>query len=378
MRAKPGRFNGIEPALQTALALLVLLLAIYGLSYAGRFSTDDEHILASRSLSLAFQGELNDDRVFGNSRIFIYQSLPADQASASLAIEPLQSVVGAGLARLALLLGNGRVQTLFLLNIFATALTAVCVFFAVRVLTYSVLTALVTALFFGLGTQAWVYTRTFFRDPLAMLFLTFAWTCALILNQATTRRSQWLAGVGILLGLALGMLSKNTATIALPAVAILLIPYWKRLVSKDSPPLRVRLARPGIYLPVLAVLVGFLTLLVAARGPLVRFSLGYYWETLVIFAASPHPHLLPAIFGPFISPGKSIFLYSPVILLSLVTLLEKRIEAIGAWSYVLLLVIAQALFYDSHWWGSVNWGLRFLLPAIPLLTSLRQASSTAC
>lgn len=368
MRSTSDPLRNWASSLPAALALLTLLLATYGLSYSGRFSTDDEHILASRSLSLAFQGELNDDRVLGNSRIFIYQSLPVEQASASLAIEPLQSVMGAGLARLSLLLGNGRVQTLFLLNIFATALTAVCVFFAVRVLRYSVMTALVTALFFGLGTQAWVYTRTFFRDPLAMLFLTFAWTCALILNHATSKRSQRLAGTGILLGLILGILSKNTVTIALPAVAILIIPYWKSLVRKDSPPLRVQLARPGVFLPALAVLAGLLTLSVSARGPLTRFSLSYYWETLVIFATSPHPHLLPAIFGPLVSPGKSLFLYSPVLLLSLVTLVEKRIEAIAAWSYVLLLVIAQALFYDSNWWGSVNWGLRFLLPAVPLLT----------
>jgi hypothetical protein len=196
MTSKPGRFQPWEPSLQTALALLILLLAIYGLSYSGRFSTDDEHILASRSLSLAFQGGLNDDRVLGNSRIFIYRNLPAEQASASLAIEPMQSLFGAGLARLAVILGSGRVQTLFLLNIFATALTAVCVFFAVRALGYTSRTALVTALFFGLGTQAWVYTRTFFRDPLAMLFLTFAWTCALILNHATTKRNQLLAGAG--------------------------------------------------------------------------------------------------------------------------------------------------------------------------------------
>ena len=368
MTSKPGRFQPWEPSLQTAFALLILLLAVYGLSYSGRFSTDDEHILASRSLSLAFQGELNDDRVLGNSRIFIYQNLPAEQASASLAIEPMQSLFGAGLARLAIIMGSGRVQTLFLLNIFATALTAVCVFFAVRALGYTSLTALITALFFGLGTEAWVYTRTFFRDPLAMLFLTFAWTCALILNHATAKRSRQLAGAGVLLGLALGILSKNTVTIALPAVAILLIPYWKSLGGKDSIPLKVRLARPGLLLPVLAGLGGLLILLLAARGPLTRFSLSYYWETLTFFITSPHPYLLPAIFGPFVSPGKSIFLYSPVLLLSLVTLVEKRIEALAAWSYVLLLVIAQALFYDDSWWGSVNWGLRFLLPAVPLLT----------
>ena len=33
-----------------ASALLILLLVYYGLTYSGHFSTDDEHILASRSL----------------------------------------------------------------------------------------------------------------------------------------------------------------------------------------------------------------------------------------------------------------------------------------------------------------------------------------
>jgi hypothetical protein len=348
-------------------ALLIVLLAVYGLSYSGRFSTDDEHILASRSLSLAFQGRLNDDRVLGNNRIFTYQALPAELASQSLAIEPLQSLFGAGLARLALHLDNGRVQTLFLLNILAVAMTTLCVFAAVRVLGYPDRTALITALFFGLGTQAWVYTRTFFRDPLAMLFLTFAWTCALQLNRTTSKRSRLLAGTGILLGLALGILTKNTVTIALPVVAILLIPFWKSLRVNEKLPLRVRLVRPGVLLPVLIALAGLLVLLLAAQGPLARFSLTYYRQVLVLFITNPHPHFLPALFGPLVSPGKSLFLYSPVLLLSLAALPKKRIEALAAWVYVLLLVLAQALFYDDNWWGAVNWGLRFLVPALPLL-----------
>jgi hypothetical protein len=178
---RPGKWGS---SIHVASALLIVLLALYGLTYSGHFSTDDEHILASRSLSLAFEGNLNDDRVTGNERIFTYQALPAAQATPSLQIEPIQSIVGAGLARLALLMGSGRVQTLFLLNILATALAAVCVFASVRALGYPEQTALVTALLFGLGTQAWPYTRTFFRDPLAMLFLAFTWLCALRLNRA--------------------------------------------------------------------------------------------------------------------------------------------------------------------------------------------------
>ena len=55
-----------------------------------------------------------------------------------------------------------------------------------------------------------LFTRTFFRDPLAMLFLGIAWLCALLLNQAVSRRSQILAGAGIILGLLLGILTKDS------------------------------------------------------------------------------------------------------------------------------------------------------------------------
>jgi hypothetical protein len=367
---RPGwdRSRKWGPSIHTAAALLILLLTFYGLSYSGRFSTDDEHILASRSLGLAFEGRLNDDRVLGNDRILAYHALPAQQASPSLEIEPLQSFLGAGLARLALLMGSGRVQTLFLLNILATALAAICVFAAVRTLGYPDRTALVTALLFGLGTQVWPYTRTFFRDPLAMLFLAFVWLCALRLNQAVSRRGRLLAGAGIFLGLLLGVLTKNTVTVALPAVAVLLIPFWKSLGGREKSLLRARLARPGLFLLVVITLVGLLAFLLTARGPLARFSLSYYGQVLLFFITSPHPHFLAALFGPLVSPGKSLFLYSPVLLLSIAALVQKRIEALAAWGYVLLLVLAQALFYDGIWWGNVNWGLRFLAPAIPLLT----------
>ena len=355
-------------SIHTAAALLILLLTLYGLSYSGRFSTDDEHILVSRSLGLAFEGGLNDDRVLGNDRIYAYHALPAQQASPSLEIEPIQSFLGAGLAHLALLIGSGRVQTLFLLNILATTLAAICVFAAVRVLDYPDKTALATALLFGLGTQAWPYTRTFFRDPLAMLFLAFAWACALKLNHPGSRRSRILAGLGVLLGLLLGVLSKNTVAVALPVIAILLIPFWKRLGTLEKSLLKTRLTRPGFLLLIVITLTGLLVFLLTARGSLARFSFSYYKEILLFFITSPHPHFLAALFGPLVSPGKSLFLYSPVLLLSVATLVQKRTEALAAWGYVLLLVLAQALFYDGIWWGNVNWGLRFLAPAIPLLT----------
>ncbi len=364
MRDNTGKWGS---SIHIVLALSVSLLAIYGLTYSGHFSTDDEHILASRSLSLAFDGDLNDDRVTGNERIFAYQALPAEQAIPSLEIEPIQAIVGAGLARLALLTGGGLVQTLFLMNILATALTAVCVFASAKTLGYRDRTALVTALVFGLGTQAWPYTRTFFRDPLAMLFLAFAWLCTLLLNRAATTRSRTLAGAGIILGLLLGILTKNTITVAIPSVLILLIPFWKSLGGRGKGSLKLRNIHLGIYLLSGVALVGLLVFLLIARGPLARFSLSYYYQLLVFFFTSPHPNLLQALTGPLVSPGKSLFLYSPVLLISLVPLFKKRNEFFAAWGYVVLLIVAQALFYDELWYGNVNWGLRFMAPTLPVL-----------
>jgi hypothetical protein len=147
-----------------------------------------------------------------------------------------------------------------------------------------------------------------------------------------------------------------------------LIPFWKSLGSREKSPLRTQLAWPGLFLLIVIMLAGLLAFLLTARGSLARFSFSYYKEILLFFVTSPHPHFLPAFFGPLVSPGKSLFVYSPVVLLSVVTLVQKRTEALAAWGYVLLLVLAQALFYDGIWWGNVNWGLRFLAPAIPLLT----------
>jgi hypothetical protein len=354
-------------SIQIAAALFIFFLGLYGLTYTGHFSTDDEHILAARSLGLAFEGNLNDERVLGNDRIFAYHGLPADQSVPSLEIEPIQSLLGAGLARLSVLLGSGRVQTLFLLNIFATALAAVCVFASVRSLGYADRTALVAALVFGTGTQAWPYTQTFFRDPLAMLFLAFAWACALWLNRSGSGRTRILAGSGVVTGLGLGILTKNTVTVAIPVLAILLIPFWKSLGGRRKQSPGARHSLTVLFLVIGISLAGMLAFLLGAGGHLSRFSLRYYWELAVFFFTSPHPDFLEAVFGPLVSPGKSLFLYSPVLLLSLFSLIQKKVEGLAAWGYVLLLIIAQALFYDKLWLGNINWGLRFMAPAIPLL-----------
>jgi len=79
--------------------------------------------------------------------------------------------------------------------------------------------------------------------------------------------------------------------------------------------------------------------------------------------------LLRGLFSLLLSPGKSLFVYSPLLLLALPgTLLLLRRRGCEA---ILLLALAAgnvALFACWYDWGvGVSWGPRFLVPLVPLL-----------
>jgi hypothetical protein len=361
-------------AIHISLLILVLFVAIYSLSYSGTFLTDDEHILASRTFSAAFDQKINDARVYGNTRVFALSNLtPEETAAQAINIEPLQELAGLPLARLAEFLHLGLVQTIFLLNIWVVAITSVVVFGTVLIAGHSRKTALVVSLLFGLGTQAWAYTRTYFRDPLAMLFLVLAWACTQWIIRNIKRRGSgatWPAWIGLFVALTGGILAKNTITIAIPILlAEIIINTGQLSMLFHTPGKWIRRAWKTflIFIP-LALILLIIWLFVLPRIDLfARFTPAYYFFLLRFFFGTPHPKLLQALTGPFISPGKSIFLYSPILILSVISLIRHPKSAWSAWLYLGLLILGQALFFDGDWWGHRNWGLRFFLPAIPPL-----------
>lgn len=355
------------------LLLFILLVSIYCLTYSGTFITDDEHILASRTLSLSFDENVNNDRVYGNSRLFFLSNLSPEYAASAMNAEPGQAALGSILARLSVLLNMGHIQTIFILNIGVIAFTAVVLFLVTRFLGYSKHTAFCVGILFGLGTTAWPYTKTYFRDPLAMMFLAIAWASALIIgNKQYALKPKYfkiLAWFGLFFGTIAGVLSKNTVTIAIPALFVYLlikkcaeIPRGtiQESLQKNWKPL---LLISGCAVLALMIWVKYFP----SRGIFTRFTFGYYKYLATFFFTTPHPKFLEAILGPLISPGKSIFIYSPILVLSFFGSRKKWNIASPAWFYLILLIIGQALFYDDEWSGHINWGLRFILPAIPPL-----------
>jgi len=364
---------GLHKDSSLALLLFVLLVSIYCLTYSGTFITDDEHILASRTLSLGFDENVNNDRVYGNSRLFFLSNLSPEYAASAMNVEPAQAFFGSLLARISVLLNIGHIQTIFIFNIGVIAFTAVVLFLVTRFLGYSKFTAFCVCILFGLGTMVWPYTKTYFRDPLAMMFLTIAWASALIIgNKRYSLRSKYfkiLAWFGLFIGTIAGVLSKNTVVIAIPALFVYLL--IMKCAEIPSGTIQESLQKNWkTFLLIFGCAVLLLMIWVVyfpSRGIFSRFTFDYYKYLATFFITTPHPKFLEAILGPLISPGKSIFIYSPILILSFYGSIEKWNIAWPAWFYLIMLVVGQALFYDDGWSGHINWGLRFILPAIPPL-----------
>jgi hypothetical protein len=346
--------------------LFLGFMLLFSLTYAGVFRQDDEHILAARAQSLALWGELEEPQVYGNQRVQALIPL-GDKATQ---IEPAHALLAALLYLLGTAAGGGGMQTMFVLNIFVCALCVAVVYACAQALGNSLKTSAWTAILFGAGTMVWPFAATFYRDSLAMLLAGLAWLVWIKLGNAKSGRTKWALLLG--LTLVLGLLAKNT-NMAL-VLAILLVSGFTSVIDR----LRDRQIRPLML--GLGGVIGLMAawiLLVPSQGPLARYSASYMWDLVKYFAQSLNLNLLAALIGPLISPAKSIFLFSPPLLLGLAGLgrawcFHRRAVLVGVLTSFFLF-LGQGLFYGSEWAGIYGWGLRYTLPLLPVLMPLLAA-----
>jgi hypothetical protein len=339
----------------TATLLFIVFLAIYSLTYNGIFRVDDEHILAARAQSLASWGKFDEPQVAGNTRVqtLLAYGEPATQ------IEPGLSLVGAFLYRLGRTFELGGMQVLLTANIHITAINVAMVFLLVHLQRFSTRTACITALTFGLSSMAWPYAMTFLRDSLVMLMATVVLIgLTVVLSQERRYRLKGYAIIAV--GIAGGWLAKNSMLAILPALALGLgYEAWRRAKWKE-------MVVGGVGVLILLLLtINFLP----ADGPLARYSWEYYRSLGIHFAQSLEWGTFAWVAGPFLSPSKSIFLFSPILVL-LPWSIRASWSRMPGWSLTALsfpffLAFAQALFYGDRWAGNFGWGLRFMLPALP-------------
>ena len=355
-------------SLVDAILIFAFLLAVYTLTYSGSFRVDDEHILAARSQSLALWGELTQPQVYGNDRMRELAALPDEQGAQATAIEPALTFLGASLYRLAASLNLSGGQTLFTLNIYLTAITGAVIFLTVLQLGYRRDTAIWSAILFGLGTMAWPYATTFYRDSLAMLMAAVAFLgWAMVVRGRSGDR---ILGIILITGGSLcGVLAKNTSWALLPAFLVGMATIWLR----EPNPVRHRVNLFISLLGAMALCV-LLAIIMPPKGVFARYSLEYFTFLAKFFLNRLDLNLVPAFLGPFISPAKSLLLFSPPLFLAVYASLRSWSAdwrfGLPAWITTGLLALGQALFYGQTWAGSFGWGLRFALPALPALVAV--------
>lgn len=355
-----------------ALALCALLAGIYLLTTGGHTSSKDEELL------------------FGvTENLVVWKSFALNAARPDALPEysyygPGQPVIAAPLytigRQLALLFPDKaypwvtRVVTLWL-NPLVTAATAAMLYLSVTLLGYSHRIALATALIYGLATQAWPYSKTFFGEPLTAMLPFAAFVLlqqAAKLPQAPRKQHALFFLSGLLATFSLPV--KVHAALIVPfvglyALFVALIPRMSLASLRSLRALRFNDLRSSWFTLLLAWALG---------AGIILLLLGWYQWSLygnpfsTGYGSSVFSHFNPKYFwyrlnGLVWSPGRGVIWYSPptLILPLALWLLWKRSKSVAF--MCIAVTFSHFGFYALllYWHGGGSWGPRYLTIAMP-------------
>lgn len=282
-----------------------------------------------------------------------------------------------------------RVWFVTLLNPFVAALTCAILYRLVLRSGYAPSTALLVTFLYGLGTMIWPYAKTFLSEPLSGLCLLGAMygiqggTAGVSSIRPSFPQPEWEGGRGaaadggadrrpLLARILLAGWAAGGAVLVRPflGIAVPLLGWYLHMRWKGASP-ALKKAGKGGALSVHAAFAGpvLLALLFVLGYNVYRY--GQWWE----FGYGPEVsgawtwRLWPGLYGHLFSPGKSLFLYMPVLLLFFWGIGPFwRSHRPEAW-LCLALGVETLLFYSARqvWWGNWCWGPRYFVPVLPFL-----------
>jgi Dolichyl-phosphate-mannose-protein mannosyltransferase len=213
----------------------------------------------------------------------------------------------------------------------------------------------------GLTSYVAPFSTGFLQHPNEALFL--LWTFYFLF--ADRQRPDWRARLWA--GVAAGVMlqSRFPAAVALPGLAFyLLASVWRRRPVDST---------LGRYLPsALRQIVPFAAAVAASL--VVHLAVNYIkLGTLTLaggYAGKPfNTPLLTGLYGFLLSPGQSVFLFTPLLVLVPWTLRHLNRQYPDEVRLILFLVVCYLLFYGKVelWHGMWAFGPRYLVPLVPLL-----------
>jgi len=337
-----------------ALAIFLLLSSVYLLTYSGEFHSIDEVSMFAVTESFVKHGSFTTNQMLWSADWQPAQNRFGPDGNYYSKKGAAQSLVAAPLYWLGLHLPSvGLVRITMLTNGLITALTGAVVFLLLIELGFFIPESAAVSLLFGLGTMAWPYARTFFSEPLAALTLLFSFYLL-----ARLRRCPSLVGAA-LAGLALG----SACSARIPNVFV--APAYLGYLMYQTRDLPQQGTKRRLLVAFALTLAASLILIAAYNAARFGNPLDAGYTAQERFTA-----FLPRSLAGFLfSPGKSLFVYSPVLLLALfgIRAFWRRFPAetlLISWVAAVHLVVYGLWFM---WWGGWSWGPRFLAPLIPFL-----------
>jgi len=209
------------------------------------------------------------------------------------------------------------------------------------------------------ATPIWPYTGTLFSEIWTALLL----LAGLAFLEQATRQGQAgisaVVGCGTCLGLALMSRPNHVVAVGVFAIALLLAPL----------PRRRRMRQVALLGAITTAFLGATLFLNYLHfHDLFQFGYADQVEGGKILTAFDTPlHL--GLFGLFLSPGKSLFLFAPMVLLGLagLPLLWHQSRPLAAVCGGCVIAYAFFLARHTQWEAGYSWGPRYLLPVVPLL-----------
>ncbi len=240
-----------------------------------------------------------------------------------------------------------------MINAILTAFSCVMIYrFALDRLNFRSSTGLFLAAGFGLSTIAWYYSEDFMSEPATTLFLLLAVYFATNPNKARKNRSLFFAGVF----LACAVSCRLATLLAVPGFVFYHWMMWKN--EQKGAELWVDIFRAAI--PVVFILIIIMAYNYVRFDDL--FESGYE-------KGGFGGRFIVGFYGILFSPGKSLFLYNPLIIFGCLAFTRflagnKKIALFFGW-----LILSHLLMFSfwHSWAGGMGWGPRLMLVVMPYL-----------
>jgi hypothetical protein len=236
-------------------------------------------------------------------------------------------------------------------NAIITAIGVALVYLTTRRLGTSPRWAVILSLVYGLATYIAPHAKTFFSEPLATTLCLASLYFLVCATQDRSYRAAALSGAAI--GFALH--ARASVGLFLPFLGLYLLWAWAR------PKFELR----RVFSAAVVFGLGF-----AVPAALLLASNWWRFGRALDFGYASVPLTYPlqdGLYGLFLSPGKSVLLYAPVVILGLLSpfFVERSARPVAV--LCVLLGLANAVFFARfpYWHGDHTFGPRYLVMSIP-------------